>query len=884
MRPVRLVIQAFGPYSGREEIDFAGLSSKGLFLICGETGSGKTMILDAMTFALFGMSSGNTRDDFQALRCKGSENSTDTVVRFEFEHEGQTYAFERKLEFKRKNFTPTQNAYILEGGDLWRPLFENGKAADLKAKAVELLGLDYDQFRQVIILPQGQFEKLLVSNSDEKEKILSCIFGVNKWQKLADIMYDIAKNRYDSLKQLREQIETRLAEDGCSSLEEFEALRESVRAGIESLDGEYRALDCEGRIARLEEEIRVAEKFASLHQLEKSIREYESKAEVCARQEEGLVKAEKADTLRPLILTRDTDLKNKGIRETNLKKAENGLKRAVTDEQGLQATYDTLMAQKDKYEGDKALRATLQSAIPDYDRLENCRRRNEAAGAELTLATGVMKEAEAQSAGAAEHAAAVFANYTEADNTYRDMLARYTSDIVGSLAEGLAEGRPCPVCGSLTHPAKAQPVSGEPVSREKLDEAKDNRELLAGEHSKALDKAEEAKRSYDTAKDRHAAALTAERLASQELGIVMSGLVEGIDTKEALLERIRTVSKLLDDYEEKVAVAERKRNEATIRVRTCTAVVETAGTEYADACSRCEVSTRELEDAVAAAGFENEEDLGRYLKTKDEKDKARQYIANYRFGLEQCRKNHEELQKLLEGRAEPDAEACLNEKNGLMAKRDSYLGDRAGLMTKLQRFEEKYESLKKQKAVLDSEWNRADNDMVLVRNLRGDTGIGLQRYVLGIMFRSVIREANRMLENVHGGRYRLYTTDEKVKGSNKRGLDLKVEDMYHHDSEGRAVTTLSGGEKFLVSLALSIGMSSIAATGGIHIEAMFIDEGFGSLDSDSIEDAIGVLNTIRSANGMVGIISHVQLLRDTIPNKLVVHKARTGSTVSCEIG
>ncbi|MBR0129729.1 MAG: SMC family ATPase, partial [Firmicutes bacterium] len=178
-----------------------------------------------------------------------------------------------------------------------------------------------------------------------------------------------------------------------------------------------------------------------------------------------------------------------------------------------------------------------------------------------------------------------------------------------------------------------------------------------------------------------------------------------------------------------------------------------------------------------------------------------------------------------------------------------------------------------------SEIQDAEDDFTFAKNLRGDTGIGLQRYVLGIMFSSVIKAANEMLRKVHGGRYQLFRTDEKVDGSNKRGLDLKVYDSYAGGSDGRSVSTLSGGEKFLASLALSIGMSTIAKTGGVNIDGIFIDEGFGSLDNDSIDDALDILGSIQKAHGMVGIISHVEVLRSNIPTKIQVVKKREGSTI-----
>ena len=185
---------------------------------------------------------------------------------------------------------------------------------------------------------------------------------------------------------------------------------------------------------------------------------------------------------------------------------------------------------------------------------------------------------------------------------------------------------------------------------------------------------------------------------------------------------------------------------------------------------------------------------------------------------------------------------------------------------------------------MEEKIREAEEDFAFAKKLRGDSGTGLQRYVLGIMFSSVVAAANQMLELVHGGRYRLYRSDEKAQGTNKRGLELKVFDRNSVEHGGRFVSTLSGGEKFLASLALSIGMSTIAQKSGIKIEALFIDEGFGSLDEDSISDAMNILGSIQQANGLVGIISHVQLLQDRIPTKLQVQEVEGGSHIIQTIG
>ena len=169
-------------------------------------------------------------------------------------------------------------------------------------------------------------------------------------------------------------------------------------------------------------------------------------------------------------------------------------------------------------------------------------------------------------------------------------------------------------------------------------------------------------------------------------------------------------------------------------------------------------------------------------------------------------------------------------------------------------------------------------DQVFARRIAGSHGVGLQRYVLGVMMNAITAQANRLLENVYGGRYRLYRTDEATGRTLKGGLELEVSDS--QNSQRRSVRTLSGGEKFLVALSLAIGLSTVvqAQGEGIRLEAMFIDEGFGSLDREAIQDALDILQGIRSTAGVVGIISHVEFLAETIPTRIEITKGSRGSS------
>lgn len=259
----------------------------------------------------------------------------------------------------------------------------------------------------------------------------------------------------------------------------------------------------------------------------------------------------------------------------------------------------------------------------------------------------------------------------------------------------------------------------------------------------------------------------------------------------------------------------------------------------------------------------------------------RERIVEHDTKLATAREELENRQIRLSGKTEPDALRFEERDKEIREEERAFHQALGKLTTEIDRLQKKQRELARAWTDYKANIQQAAEDYELARKLRGDTGIGLQRYVLAVMFGQVIGEANRMLDSVHGGRYHLFRTDERGTG-NKRGLELKVHDNRSPEKEGRSVSLLSGGEKFLVSLALSIGMSAVAQRSGVQIEALFIDEGFGTLDNSSIQDALTVLEGVRRSSGMIGIISHVALLEGAIQTQLRVVKRETGSTIVME--
>ena len=289
---------------------------------------------------------------------------------------------------------------------------------------------------------------------------------------------------------------------------------------------------------------------------------------------------------------------------------------------------------------------------------------------------------------------------------------------------------------------------------------------------------------------------------------------------------------------------------------------------------------KDLRDALAAHGGTVEQ-VKAALLPQQVRSRLHTVIADYDAACKTVEKQLAERQAELEGNPEPDAAQFEARQKEISAEKETFAGRDAELKTKMEKDEALLARLREDDARCRDRLPQAEEDLSLAVTLRGDKGLGLQRFVLAVMFSRVTDEANRMLQHVHGGRYTLLRADDSGKGS-KTGLDLKVHDSRTPENEGRSVSLLSGGEKFLVSLALSIGISAAAQSSGVQIEALFIDEGFGTLDDKSIRDAMEVLECVRRMNGMIGIISHVQILEANIPDHLAVVKTEAGSRLTAD--
>lgn len=883
MKPCTVEFQAFGPYAGHELVDFEKLAARGLFLICGKTGTGKTMILDAITFALYGKSSGHGRDDFEAMRCTNAAFDVTTYVRFTFENNGIYYRFERRLERKRKNLSASYMVWQKDENGTWTALFENAKEKMLNEKAEEIIGLSYEQFRQVIVLPQGQFEKFLTSDSADKEKILTSIFGEEKWQAVAQLMFEEATERRQQLKSLQEQISNSLQEEACETLAELEAVIAQKKERLVTMEVAYQEGACEKQIRALRDRLALVSRFQDLRRGKARVRAYEEKQHDRAEQEKRIQDARRAEKVKELLLELHRAEAAQAERKTAVRAADQAAGQAKQQAEQILLQVTAQQQKNDEIEEKKAQKIQLTAKITDYESIaaleQNFQKQRKAAESALQEAEQEKQVYESY----APKLVMLHEAYETDMEEHRKLLAAYLAGITGELAASLVEGQPCPVCGSREHPQKAVRTEAD-TSKEYVEEKRAEADAVYQKLQQTMQKQEQAKKKYEE-KQRLAQELQlAKETAYTRLAEMQNNLIPEIGSLAELQKKLQQLTDEIGKDTEKLQSLTKMLEQANNTVAETAAKAELARQEEELTQKKQEAAMQAVAKGLSEHGFADIKEAEQLLMGEKELEGMRRQIADYDAGKKAAEEQVMRLQEELGRQQEPDEEACKTELARLEKLQETYAKETAVLSETIRRLSQKAEKLALAGEGLEEKLLEAEQDLAFAKKLRGDAGTGLQRYVLGILFSSVIAAANRMLSMVHGGRYRLFRSDEKAQGSNKRGLELKVYDKNSEEHEGRFVSTLSGGEKFLASLALSIGMSTIAQKSGIRIEALFIDEGFGSLDEDSITDAMQILASIQQANGLVGIISHVQLLQERIPTKLRVEETEKGSHIIQTIG
>lgn len=883
MKPVSLRFKCFGPYMQEQYIDFSKLEQNGLFLICGETGAGKTTILDAMCYALYGKSSGGLRGDMSVMRCKLAQKKDETLVEFIFDCKQRRYKFTRSLKYGNKNLNDRHNCLVLEDG-VFVPIFENPKQTVVNQKAQELLGLTYEQFRQVIVLPQGKFETLLVSNSEEKEKILVSLFRAGRWDTLTKRLMATVNERDSALKEEYRGISSKLNEYQCETLEELSTALSGLEDSLTALERNHNAATKQLKSAEdaYQKGLLDNQKFLMLKDLENQLEDCKKLLPHYEKEEQHLSASRMAETIAPKHDALSDALAGEAQANTQLSTQQNAVFAAETAVKNANSAANAHEQKRSAYEANNRQLTLLIGARPLYQTLEEKKR-------EVAVKTAAQDTAQKKFSRTQKNLQGGKQQYEQAeiardklDQEYRSAHSIYLESIGSTLAQQLRPGIPCPVCGSTQHPCPAELHSAH-ISEAQLDEL-DQKLNNAG---KAV---REAMKRLNLLDAENNDAREAAHAASQEAAVAKGNYEEALSHRLAGIETTYELEKTVKKLEQEIQRFETEDTSVIQTKNTAETNLLVALTKQKDALEKqgiaqhIRIEKEQLwQEALSQAGFENEAHFKDVYIAPEEFIAREKELQAFHTRLSSAQLSYDKQKSTVQSQAAPDLPGLTKALEQAKENAESLAGQILLQKNQIQTMSRDLESLTRRFQNYTESRKKTDMDLEFARRLGGSSGLSLQRYILGVMLNTITNAANHLLHNVYGGRYQLYRTDEISGRGHKGGLELEVLDQSNH--ERRSVTTLSGGEKFLVALSLAIGLSTVvqAQGDGIRLEAMFIDEGFGSLDRESILDALDILQSIQKSTGVIGIISHVEQLADTIPSKLVITKSPQGSNCTMHL-
>jgi exonuclease SbcC len=1019
MRPLRLTMQAFGPFAGREIVDFRDATSAGLFGVYGPTGAGKSTIFSAMTFALFGEAAKEEQETV-SLRSDYASADLPTEVELIFEIADRRYVIRRR---------PDQLRPKLRGGGSTRMAHEawlfdatgmsldgitpeqSGKVvAERKAGAVGdavegVLGYGAQQFRQIVLLPQGRFERFLAAKTEARLAILRELFDVSLYRGLAEKTKKDATEIERQVREARAVCARRLAAEAFESgetlkqgVEETQALarqqgervnhcnqaaanagqavssaeqieqkfldHEAAQVTLASLagqEGEFREIDERNRKVRRVEAVLENERHN--HEAEQEFRQ--ATAGVAAATElasaAGLAKATAAarlaeetgresDRVGLRAEIQQLDLHQKVLAgtaalATHAEQAKDRLKKAAADitvgEAALNRLSTALAASEqalDKARKNGLLRATLDAELAKLQAEENATRAVELKERELAEANTALARASAKLDRAGEVAETAQQQFNEAERRLAAVQALH-------LAAKLSPGEACPVCGALDHPT---PATGR-IENAGLDEAfrkakegseKANkaRDLAASEHGLAA-----AKRTVlegtlaDMARPLRPASIVREAIGSTKAQLQALGVPEAVSQAELKVSQVREQHEkaraTLDAIQTAKSAAETGAAESSARLQQALSLVpegfrqmaalsnasehagqkltaseaalrqaetlerktreaalsaskdlESATTRLTKARERLEASTKRFADRLAEHGLSREEfsTLKTMVATVRESEEQ---VSEFQRQLDVSKAGAAATGMAVENAVRPDLAAlrqALDAANQLARAATDESARTAARLEHLRKLHEELTASLEAFSKLEEDSN-ALRTLAQLFNAENELRVDLETFAIGAMFDQVIDAANQRLGPMTAGRYTLEREVVASGGRSRRGLGIQVQDVF--TGKARATSTLSGGETFIAALSLALGLSDVVerTNGRVRLDTIFIDEGFGSLDAENeagtLDQVLQVLTNLVSEHRSVGLISHVPLVQEAVPNGFYVRKGMQGSHV-----
>ena len=856
MKPIQLVLSAFGPYVERTVIDFSALGEEGLFLIAGDTGAGKTTIFDAISFALYGEASGGKeKRKSKSFHSDYVSDQTETYVELTFRHRGETWWIRRNLEYQRpaKKKKDGMETTTRQAADAQMRNEDTGEEVlrmdDVNRRVRELLGLTQDQFTQTVMIAQGDFLKILTASSDDRKKLFRDLFHTNLYVDLQNRLQEKNRACADEQKALEQVIlsaegkidpEAEFAEreillSYCGQIQHTDALCALLARLIE----QEKAAQEQARAQKKEAADQIGALIAAVTEGERVNRDFadwESKrarlAALTAGQGEidaqraalaAARRAQQLETDEALMrrTRRDMDAQRAALSEAQaaLEQAEKALPEAETrmkEAESCGGEIHALLAQAKQ----------MEDCLPVLGEVERLKAALDTQKRELQRLTEDSSRAQAA--------------YTAAQNSY------YLSQ-AGLLARELKAGQPCPVCGSTAHPCPAQ-ITPETVTRQALEQAAQRRETAEKAQSDAATRLAANQAALDEREDR----LRALKIGADE-------------TRQRLAARIDAAHQAAADRQREIDAARSAYQALDKRKTAAQSAVDAAQKQLAALEKDLRTQTEAFEQKRAAHGFEDEASYRLAKRTNADIERLDREIRNFDEQKRTLAAQTHELEDKLSGRQRTDLTALQNRHES--AEREIRQANAA-----IQKKRGKWQIIQELYTCCAG---------IAAGNPRAK--LTFEAYVQQYYFRFVVAAANKRLTRLTDGMFTLRVMREAANRVSQSGLDLEVLDR--STGQARDVSTLSGGESFLASLALALGLSDAvqSQSGQIRMDAMFIDEGFGSLDENALRSSIDVLLELADGKRLIGIISHVQELEERIDKQIVVTKTPNGSTVRMNV-
>lgn len=910
MRPLKITMSAFGPYAGEVTLDMQKLGKSGIYLITGDTGAGKTTVFDAISYALYGEASGNYREN-TTLRSKYASADTPTFVELEFEYNNEIYKINRNPEYPRPNkrgegFTKqSANAeLVMPDGSVIT------KIKEVSAKVEEIIGINKNQFSQIAMIAQGDFRKLLNCETNERSKIFRKIFKTEPYHnieiKLLSLFNELKRNREKEKSGIEQYInQLKCNENDTLSLElerakSGDVLIEDViklvgeiinkdtleytktQKNIESINEEIEKINSNIKLYENQEATKKAYAKASA-----KLEELKTKRNEC----EKAYKSAEAQRKRLDDLTRKINLINSKMpKYDELKSLENSInERAQSFEKSNNSLklkqQEITLLEKEIDEKSKALEEVKGADLLVQKLTVQKEEINKKAETLKELKTEIdrCKTEQKNLKNAQSFAKSALDEYGALENEYNQIYIAFFNEQAGIIADELKDGEPCPVCGSTSHPNLARKSENAP-SQADVESAQN---LV----KKAQEKADKARNTASALKSRFDEISANVKSAAKKLFGTDDNVFDDYNSNiNALKKEHDCTLALLKTANEKLSLYQKLDKEIPKiqeKQKSLSDEISTLNTQKASDEAFISENTKRVTSIKSELDFESA-DLA--------KDKLKEYT-----NLSSDIKNAIEKSK--------------NAFDDIKSKYDTQKGKKASLENALKEFKEidlaslneKSLKLNEYKKDVDetakSLYSRIESNKLLVDNISekrdilkgyddkyvwlkalsetangdisGKEKITLETFVQMTYFDSIIRKANIRLLTMSDGQYELVRRSDAETLKKNEGLALDVID--HFNGSSRSVSTLSGGESFMASLCLALGLSDEiqSSNGGIKLDTMFVDEGFGSLDGEALDRALSALTSLSQGNRLVGIISHVDVLRDRIDNKIVITKDRT---------